>query len=62
MGDEKDASHTVAIEGVEVTRAEGPADPAAREALERLLSRWLVRAYLRRYAGGHGDETEGAVA
>jgi len=40
----------VAIERVEITRADGPPEPDAKEALERLLVKWLVRAYLRKYA------------
>ena len=40
------------IERVEVVRAEDPPPPEARANLDNLLSRWLVRAYLRK----HGRE------
>jgi hypothetical protein len=44
--------HNVVIERVEVRRAEGRSDPDTCAAIERLLARWMVRAYLRKYGGG----------
>jgi hypothetical protein len=35
------------IERVVVTRSDRPPEPGGRDALERLLARWMVRAYLR---------------
>ena len=40
---------TLAIERVELTRIEEPYDPEAKAAVDRLLARWLSRAYLQRY-------------
>lgn len=37
----------MAIERVEIVRSDGPPEPGAREALERLLAKWIARAYLR---------------
>ncbi|HHN46958.1 MAG TPA: hypothetical protein ENN09_05905 [Planctomycetes bacterium] len=46
--------HDPAIERVEVVRADSPPSPEARANLDSLLSRWLVRAYLRK----HGRKPE----
>lgn len=47
--------YTVEIEHVDVVRDEGSPDPAVRRGIERLLARWLVRAYIREY----GNEVPG---
>jgi len=39
----------VSIEKVDVERVDGELDPWAPKAMEDLLSKWLVRAYARRY-------------
>ena len=44
----------LAIERVEVVRAECPPSPEAKTNLDNLLSRWLVRAYLQK----HGRKPE----
>ncbi len=44
--------HNVVIERVEICRAEGRSDPDTCATIERLLARWMVRAYLRKYGGG----------
>jgi hypothetical protein len=44
----------VSIEKVDVQRVDGGLDPWAPKAIENLLSKWLVRAYARRY----NDDTE----
>jgi hypothetical protein len=51
----------VVIEHVRVKYSDDPPDPVACEALQRLLARLVVRAYLRKY--GQGEEgAEEAVA
>ena len=40
----------LAIERVEIEYVEGPVDPAAQATIEGLMARWLMRAYLRKYA------------
>jgi hypothetical protein len=47
---------TVAIELVEVVLGEGTGDPACHAAIERLLSRWIVRAYLKRFGSAPEEE------
>ena len=62
MGD-----RTVVIESVEVIRGDDTRDPAyrpagptahreARRSIERLLTKWLVRAYIKRYNDDMEDE------
>ncbi|GEM_PF-3926324 len=43
-------SCTLCIERVVMTRSDRPPEPGGREALERLLARLMVRAYLRQAA------------
>jgi len=52
---------TVEIEKVEVMRSEKPRELDARLEIECLLSRWLVRAYLKKYGGGDDGEAENDI-
>ena len=47
---------TVVIESVAVIRGDGAGDPEARRSIERLLTKWLVRAYIKRYNDDMEDE------
>jgi hypothetical protein len=56
MGD-----RTVVIEQVEVIRGDGNGDAEARREIERLLSKWLVRAYIKRYNDDMEDEPQSQI-
>ncbi len=51
MGD-----RTVVIASVEIIRGDGREDPEASRAIERLFTKWLVRAYIKRYNDDMEDE------
>lgn len=40
---------------MEVLRPDSPPPPETKAALDNLLARWLVRAYLRKHAGAEPD-------
>jgi hypothetical protein len=48
-GDEKYKKNEPVIEQIDVGYADKPVNPEARVAVERLIARWLVRAYLQNY-------------
>jgi hypothetical protein len=53
MGD-----RTVVIESMEIKRGDGTRDPEARRSIERLFTRWLLRAYIKRYNDDMEDEPQ----